>query len=132
MTTSALTGIRPTHTGIFPDDERERMLTGDLSVETDGVVRFVFRVRNEGDGPSDLEFRNSCHADFAVYDGDEERWRWSDGRMFMQVIEHRTIDPGGEETFEGEWDSPEPGEFVARAELKARGETCEAEATFSV
>ncbi len=108
------------------------MLTGDLSVETDEAVRFVFTVRNAGDGPADLEFRDSCHADFAVYDGEEERWRWSDGRMFMQVIEHRTMAPGDEETFEGEWEPADPGEFTARAELCARGEECEAETRFSV
>ncbi|WP_254537589.1 BsuPI-related putative proteinase inhibitor [Halomarina litorea] len=108
------------------------MLTGDLSVETDDVVRFVFAVRNDGDGPADLTFRDSCHADFAVYNGEGERWRWSDGRMFMQVIEHRTVEPGGEETFEGEWESPESGEFLARAELCAQDESCEAETRFSV
>lgn len=108
------------------------MLTGDLSVETDDVARFVFTVRNAGDERADLEFRNSCRADFAVYDGDERRWRWSDDRMFMQAIEHCTIEPGETETFEGEWEAPERGEFVARAELCARDESCEAETTFRV
>jgi len=108
------------------------MLTGDLDVETGDVVRLTFAVTNTGDGPVEMEFRDSCHADFAVFDGTDERWRWSDGRAFMQVIEHRTIDPEATERFEAEWDTPESGEFTARAELRARGQECESETSFSV
>jgi hypothetical protein len=107
------------------------MLTGDLRVETDDGVRFVFAVRNAGDERVDLEFGSSCRADFAVYEAGEERWRWSDGRMFTQMIEHLRLEPGESETFEVEWDAPRSGEFVGRAELRARDGDCVAETGFS-
>lgn len=108
------------------------MLEGDLTVEPGDVVRFVFTVRNAGSEVVDLEYPDSCHADFAVFDGDERCWRWSDGRAFMQVIERETLDPGETTTYEGEWPSPNPGRFTARAELRTRERTCEAEREFSV
>lgn len=108
------------------------MLEGDLAIETGDAVRFVFTVRNASDEVVDLEYPDSCHADFAVFDGDDRRWRWSEGRAFMQMIERETLDPGESTTYEGEWPSPERGEFTARAELRSRERTCEAEREFSV
>lgn len=108
------------------------MLDGDLTVETGDTVRFTFAVRNAGSETVALEFPDSCHADFAVFDGDERRWRWSDGRAFMQVIGEATLDPGETTTYEGEWTPSESGEFTARAELRARERSCEAECEFAV
>lgn len=115
-------------------DERvpPAMLKGDLTVEPGDVVRFVFTVRNASSDAVDLEFPDSCRADFAVFDGDERRWRWSDGRAFMQVIGEETLDPGETTTYEGEWTPSESGEFRARAELRARERSCEAECEFAV
>ena len=106
------------------------MISGDLTVETDDTVRFVFVVENTGDDPAQLTFRDGGHADCAVYDGDEEVWRWSAGRMFTQAIEHQTVEPGETLQFGFEWDVPEPGEYTARAELRAESD-CTAETTFA-
>lgn len=108
------------------------MLDGDLTVETGDTIRFTFTVRNAGPETVALEFPDACHADFAVFDGDERRWRWSDGRAFMQVIGRETLDPGETTTYEGEWTPAESGEFTARAELRARERNCEAECEFAI
>ncbi|MFC5970398.1 BsuPI-related putative proteinase inhibitor [Halomarina salina] len=107
------------------------MLTGELAVETDGTVRFVFEVENTGEDPEEVTFRNGGHADCAVYDGDDEVWRWSVGQMFTQAIEHETVEPGETLRYGFEWEPPEPGEYTARAELRPEGD-CTAETTFSV
>jgi hypothetical protein len=107
------------------------MLEGEVTVETEQPVTFTFTVTNTGDQPVSLQFRDACHADFAVFDGDEELWRWSEGRMFAQVLQESSLDPGEEESFEATWDDPESGTHTGYAELRT-STTCEAETTFSI
>ncbi|WP_256687417.1 BsuPI-related putative proteinase inhibitor [Halococcus qingdaonensis] len=108
-------------------------LTGtlDATVESDRVS-FTFTVANDGDDPVTLSFRDSCSADFAVLDGDEERWRWSHGRMFTQALQSESIDPGESVSYEGEWEQPEAGTHTAVATLEADNQDCEAEIEISV
>lgn len=108
------------------------MLEGELTVETGQPVTFSFTVTNTGDDPVSLQFRDSCRADFAVYEDGEENWRWSEGQMFMQVLQETSLAPGERETFEATWDDPKSGTYTGRAELEAANHTCEAETTFSV
>ncbi|MFD1512079.1 BsuPI-related putative proteinase inhibitor [Halomarina rubra] len=108
------------------------MLTGELAVETGDSVRFHYTVENTGEEAVELTFRDGGHADCAVFDGEEEVWRWSAGRMFTQAIGHETLAPGDTSEFGFEWDAPAPGEYTARAELRAQEEACECETTFSV
>lgn len=107
------------------------MLASELAVETGDTVRFVFAVENRGDEPAQLTFRDGGHADCAVFDGDEEVWRWSAGRMFTQAIERETVAPGDTLRYGFEWEPPEPGEYTVCAELRADGD-CTAESTFAV
>lgn len=108
------------------------MLEGKLTVETGQPVSFTFTVTNTGNDSVSLQFRDSCRADFAVYEDDEEYWRWSEGRMFAQVLQETSLAPGERETFEATWEDPESGRYTGRAELEAVDHTCEAETTFSV
>jgi hypothetical protein len=108
------------------------MLEGELIVETGQPVTFAFTVTNPGDDPVSLQFRDSCKADFAVYEGDEEYWRWSEGRMFTQVLQETSLSSGERETFEAAWENPGSGRYTGRAELEAANHTCEAETTFTV
>ena len=108
-------------------------LTGtlDTRVESDRVS-FVFTVENEGSETETLSFRDAHSADFAVLDGDDERWRWSQGRMFAQVLQSAELAPGESATYEGEWPNPEPGTHTAVANLEAENQECEARTEFSV
>lgn len=108
-------------------------LTGtlDAQVEDDRVV-FVLTVTNEGEESATLSFRDACTADFAVRDGEEERWRWSQGRMFAQVLQSEELAPGESVTYEGEWPGPRSGTYTAVATLEAENHDCETRADISV
>jgi hypothetical protein len=109
----------------------------DAAVEGDRVA-FTFTVTNDGDEPVELEFRDSGKADITIREGDgsdgvgAERWRWSDGRMFAQVIQHEALAPGETAAYGFEWPDPVPGSHAARATLRAHGHDCEARTEFSV
>jgi hypothetical protein len=106
----------------------------------DGSVGFVFEIANDGDDPEELTFRDAGKADFAVYDGgsehdsndSEERWRWSEGRMFAQVLETERLEPGASSRYEGRWESPDPGTYLVRATLRAQDRDLEATCEFSI
>lgn len=82
-------------------------------------VEFSLTVSNAADDPVDLQFRDAKLADFAVFSGDTEVWRWSEGRMFAQVLKTETLGPGDSETFAGEWPDPQPGEYEVVATLES-------------
>lgn len=103
-----------------------------LSVDAGPPVTFALTVVNGGDSPVELAFHDAGKADFAVFDGDSEVWRWSAGRMFAQAIQQVELAPGEQITFEGKWADPDPGEYTAVGELRARDNPCEARASFSV
>jgi hypothetical protein len=108
-------------------------LTGTLDTRMDeDRVAFVFTVENEGSEPAMLSFRNSCTADFAVLDGDDERWRWSQGRMFTQALQAEELAPGETVTYEAEWQSPDAGTHTAVATLEAENQDCEARTEISI
>ncbi|MFC7155337.1 BsuPI-related putative proteinase inhibitor [Halomarina halobia] len=104
------------------------MLRGDLRATVDEGVTFAFTVENTGDEPVSLTFADAARADFVV----DERWRWSDGRLFAQVLGEETLAPGESRTYEGAWSDPEPGTHEARAELLAREQDCEARTRFEI
>lgn len=100
--------------------------------DTGNAVLFVFTVTNEGDDPVELQFSDACKAEFVVEDDDEEVWRFTDGRVFAQVLSSETLEPGAATSYEAEWAAPKPGEYVAVAALRARNQTCEARTDVSV
>lgn len=110
-------------------------LQGDVeAVVEDERVRFVFDVTNDGEDAEELTFRDAGKADFVVEraDASEEHWRWSEGRMFAQVIETERLAPGESSRYEGEWRSPDTGTYVARATLRAHDRDLEATCEFAV
>lgn len=108
-------------------------LNGTLDVtSTDDRVTFEFTVENDGDDPVTLSFRDAQKAEFAILADDEERWRWSDGRMFAQMLQSETLDPGESVTYDGTWEEPVPGQYGAVATLEATDRSVEARANFTV
>lgn len=103
----------------------------DVTVD-DGALRLAFTVTNGGSDPVELQFADGCKADFAVHDGERERWRYSDGRAFPQVLSRERLEPGEGTTFVAEWTDPVPGEYAAIAELRARDRRCEARTDVAV
>jgi hypothetical protein len=95
------------------------MLESSLEVTVGGdSVSFRFTITNGGDTPIELTFRDACKADFAVSEDGEERWRYSDDRMFAQMLTTAELQPGETATFDAEWPDPVPGDYTAEATLR--------------
>lgn len=92
-------------------------LDATLATTVDDDVTFQFRVRNAGDTPAELTFRSGQVADVAVFEDDQEVWRWSDGRLFTQALTSRTLPPGETMAEQFTWEEPQPGAYTARAAL---------------
>ena len=112
-------------------------LAGSLTVSyddgvSDDIVDFELLVTNAGSEPEELSFRSGFTADFVVLDGETERWRWSEDKVFMQSLRSETLAPGEEVRYEGTWSDPSPGEYVAVATLQAEGRDVEVRERFSV
>jgi len=108
------------------------MLDSSLEVTVGDGVAFSFTVVNGGDRPVELTFRDACRADFAVYADGEEVWRYSDGRMFAQMITEAELQPGESATFEETWPDPDPGDYTAEATLRVTDHEVTARIPFSV
>ena len=108
-------------------------LEGSLDVAvSDGAATLTFTVRNAGEEAVDLQFSDGCKADFVVEADGQERWRFSEGRMFTQVLSTDTVPPGGEVTYEATCESLESGRYDVRAELRSTNRTCSARTTVSI
>ena len=110
--------------------------TLDVAVSTaDGgtsTVEFAFTVTNEGGEAVDLHFSDAAKAEFVVQDEGREVWRFTEGRVFAQLLSTDRLEPTESVTYEGEWDDPIPGSYTAVAELRAQEATCAARAEFEV
>lgn len=112
------------------------MLDSALEVTVGDGVQFRFTVVNGGDTPVELTFQDACKVDYAVYADDEEVgeevWRYSDGRMFAQVLTNADLQPGETATFEETWPDPAPGDYTAEATLRVLENEVSARTPFSV
>ena len=110
--------------------------TLDVTVSTaDGglpTVEFAFTVTNEGSEAVDLHFSDAAKAEFVVQDGSREVWRFTEGRVFAQMLSTDRLEPTESVTYDGEWNEPTPGAYTAVTELQAREATCAARAEFEV
>lgn len=104
--------------------------TVSVDVGTDRAT-LVLSVANGGVDPTEVTFRDAGRADFVVRADGEERWRWSEGRMFAQVVETVELAPGESFEIRAEWTDPAPGQYELLGEL--RGDpACRARTDFSV
>lgn len=94
-------------------------LDADLAVDAGDPVVFTLTVTNTGDESREVRFRSGLEADFAVSRDGEERWRWSDGRMFTQALRTERFAPGESTTYTERWEPPESGTYTAVASLNA-------------
>lgn len=105
--------------------------TLDVSASADSVT-FSFTVRNDGDDPVELSFSDAQTHDVVVLDDGTEVWRWSQGRMFAQMLQSETLGPDDAVTYDVEWSDPASGDYEAVATLAARNHDVEARERFSV
>lgn len=96
------------------------------------VVEFAVTVSNEGETPVELSFSDAAKAEFVVYEDGEERWRFTEGRMFAQLLSRDRLEPGSETTYRGSWEDPDAGTYTAIATLRTDDVDCQARSQFSV
>ena len=107
------------------------MLSATLTVSPAAdATRLTLAVENDGDEPVTLDFRDSQQAEFVAYDEDgTEVWRWSDGRMFAQVLTSETLAPGETAEYDATWQSAPDGTYRIEAWLVAENVDASAEMT---
>jgi hypothetical protein len=90
-------------------------------VEVGRTVNFTLRIVNIAGRATELTFPSSKQYDFWVTRGSREIWRWSDGRLFTQAVEKRTIDPQSQVVLGEPWAAGPAGVYRVHGELLADG-----------
>ena len=101
---------------------------------------FTLVARNAGTTPVSLTFSSAQRFDLVILEASgREIWRWSQGKVFAQVMGTQTLAPGETISFDAQWDQRDaagkavpPGNYTARAWLTARGVPQQAQAPFTV
>lgn len=92
-------------TDVDPLPPEEPRLVGALEIQPkDGKVRFLYTVRNEGASDFRATRSTAQEFDFMAFHNESRIWRWSDGRMFAQIMRPLVVKPGQELVYEAEWD----------------------------
>lgn len=84
----------------------------------------LLRVENLSPTESVLHQTSGQAYDFAVYQGDTEVWRWSEGTFFIQSVQERVLAPGEILSFSEDWNRRDkkgqplpPGRYTVKAWL---------------
>jgi len=88
----------------------------------DGVVHVRFLVANAGEKKAELSFPSGQTHDIAVLDErGREVWRWSDGRLFTQALQTKTLGGGDTVAYDESWTPPRaaPGHYTIVATLNS-------------
>lgn len=98
-------------------------------------ISMSLRVFNTTDQEITFSFRDARRYDFTIEDEEgQEVWRWSNGRMFAQVLGEETLGPGRvevlySETYTG---TLKAGEYKVTGILVASGRTISASITITI
>lgn len=94
-------------------------------------VRLRLHATNMGDAPVELEFSSGQRFDFAVYQGEQEVWRWSEGMGFTQALGSERVAAGETLAYEATWDpGSRAGTFRAVGTITTMGRSIQQETTF--
>jgi hypothetical protein len=110
-------------------------LAAELEVKVGNGVELALRVTNNTTGKLELLFPSGQTHDFTVVDSTgREVWRWSEGRMFTQIVQNRILDSnGGTLAIDAAWRSTiPPGRYVAIASLLSENKPLEERVEFEV
>jgi hypothetical protein len=98
-----------------------RVETGRAGTRAGGRLTFELMLTNTTDRPLTLLFRDAQRFDVTLRDqGGREVWRWSEDRMFAQVLGEEVLAPGAERM----WTATvprvlPPGQYVATVAITA-------------
>lgn len=93
-----------------------------LNLTVGARVSFELTVTNNSGRRVELRFPNGKTHDFVVVDSvGKEVWRWSEGRLFTQVLQNRLLEANESIRFVESWKNPDTtGTFTAVAQLQSR------------
>jgi hypothetical protein len=106
-----------------------------LAVASDdpSKIRFAFRVTNSGGGKVEMQFPSGQTHDVVVLDSlGHEVWRWSEGRMFTQIVQNKILRTADTLSFDEGWKGAPRGQYVAVARLASANYPIEQRANFIV
>lgn len=105
----------------------------DVAVGGGRAVQFAFSVTNAGGGKIEVNFPSGKTHDVVVLDSlGRQVWRWSDGRIFTQLLQNRTLRGADTMEFDGRWANAPRGRYVAVAMLASNNHPIEQRAAFVV
>jgi hypothetical protein len=117
-----------------PPDSARPLMRGSLGTRLDTAgAHFRFQVSNLGRGVAEAHFPTSQRFDIQVMDPTGKTvWVWSATRDFMTVLGVETVEPGGSRVYEGLWEKPAPGRYLAFARWTSRDFPVVAADTFDI
>ncbi len=105
----------------------------DVSANDARAVRFAFRVTNAGGGKVEMTFPSGQTHDVVVLDSlGREVWRWSEGRMFTQLLQTRVLRSADTLAYDERWSDAPAGRYVAVARLASENYPVEQRVSFVV
>lgn len=112
----------------------EPPIASNLDVRVRDGVQLSFRVTNNEPRRVELLFPSGQTHDFLVLDSlGRVMWRWSEGRMFTQVVQNRVLDSSASMGYEAECRTVlAPGQYTAVAQLLSENRPLEQRVTFAV
>jgi len=121
---------------VFGDSTFGVSLTTDKVLYTTGEpITIEFGIFNRTGEEATLHFRDAQRYDFTIEEDEEkEVWRWSNGKMFAEVLGEETLGPGREEvvyteTYAGRL---EPGDYQLTGMLVALDRPLSASVTITI
>lgn len=111
-----------------------RDIASSLGVEVSDQVAFAFHVTNNAARRIELMFPSGRTHDIVVLDSTgREVWRWSEGRLFTQALQTRTLESSETLTYEAAWTPGEQqGTFTVVASLLSQNHPLERRIEFAV
>jgi hypothetical protein len=112
---------------------REVATTLDV-VSKDQHIQLALRVTNNTAKSVELRFQNGMTHDFVVQDTlGHTVWRWSNGRLFTQTIQNKTVGASDTLTLEDEWNAQNAhGTYIAVATLNTATHPIERRVAFTL
>ena len=122
----------PTAQHVSTSHHATQSVASRLGVTVGKTVDFALHVTNNTRKTVELRFPTGHTHDFLVYDAaGKVVWRWSEGRMFTQGMQSRTVRPSDTVSFEDGWDPHGAhGTFTAVAMLASDNHPVEQRAEF--
>jgi hypothetical protein len=117
-----------------PKARADKGISSHVMVDTaNGKVRFAIAVTNDSPRRVELMFPNGRTHDFAVLDSaGREVWRWSEGRLFTQVIQNRLLDAHDSTVYDERWVAPAPGRYTLVAQLHSENHPVQQRVAFAL